>query len=119
MMPGVSFEEITSNITDAYIQSELETILRSRMNVRLDRVVNPGNFDYVVFQLRGWAERNGREVELVRIAAQAKPGHAGMQSIYQKYGMGVPVFLQQSGTALLPGPQSITSGGFEVHVKKY
>ena len=87
MMPNVPFEEITAQITDAYLQPELEMVLRQRMNLRLDRIVGPGTFEYVVAQLLGWAERMGREVELVRVTAQARPGHAGMRSILQKYGL--------------------------------
>src|SRR6516165_5403018 len=111
MMPGVTFEEITNQITGAYNQSELETILRNRMNVRLDRIVGPGSFESTVFQLLGWAERNGREVELIQVAARAKPNHSGMSSIYQKYGMAVPVLLQQGGLAVLPAPQPVTDAG--------
>jgi Trypsin-like peptidase domain/Effector-associated domain 1 len=117
MMPGVSFEEITNQIVDAYFQSELEMVLRQRMNVRLDRVVGPGTFDYVVFQLLSWAERQGREPELVRIASQARPKHDGMQLIYQKYGMAIGGELQRAGKELIKGPMTAT--GFEAEVKKY
>lgn len=119
MMPGVTFEEIRNQIVDAYSYPELETVLRERMNVRIDRVVAPSAFDYAVFQLLGWAERMGREVELVRITARARLEHHGMQSIYQKYGMAVPVFLQQSGRALVPVPVPATDSSLEVQVKKH
>lgn len=118
MMPGVSFEEISNQITDAYTPPELEMTLRQRMNLRLDRIVGPGTFDYIVFQLLSWAERQGREVELVRLVSQARPGHSGMQSVYQKYGMAVPGQLQHQGALLAP-EQPVTDAGFEAQVKKY
>jgi hypothetical protein len=37
MMPGITFEEIRSQIVDAYTYPELELVLREQMNVRLDR----------------------------------------------------------------------------------
>src|SRR5437763_13793287 len=116
MMPGVTFEEIRNQIVDAYSYPELDTVLRERMNVRIDRVIAPGTFDYVVFQLLGWAERMGREVELVQITARARPEHRGMQSVYQKYGLAVPVYLQQQGGLILPVPLPATEGGFEAQV---
>jgi hypothetical protein len=117
MMPGVTFEEITTQIVDAYSPSELVILLRQRMNLRLDRVVGPGNTDSVVFQLLGWAERHGREIELVRVTAQARPDHAGMRSIYQKYGMAIPALVQQGGNPLA-GEIPVTDPGFEAEVKK-
>lgn len=116
MMPGVSFEEIRNQIVDAYTYSELETVLRERMNVRLDRVVAPSTFDHVVFQLLGWSERFGREVELIRVAARARLEHPGMQSVYQKYGMAVPVFLQQAGAPAHAAPLPASDGGFQAAV---
>jgi hypothetical protein len=119
MMPGVTFEEIRNQIIDAYTFSELETVLRERMNLRIDRVVGPGNFDYVVFQLLGWAERMGREIELIRVTAGARQEHAGMRSVYQKYGMAVPVLLQQQGRLLVPATLPATDSGFEAQIKRY
>lgn len=118
MMPGVTFEEVRNQIIDAYEQDELKMLLRERMNVRLDRVIAPGTFDYQVFQLLGWAERMGREVELIRVAARARPEHQGMQAVYQKYGLAIPVYLQQAGQPLGPIPLPATDGGFEVQVRK-
>lgn len=114
MMPGVTFEEITNQIIDAYSESELEMVLRAGMNLRLDRIVNlrAGTLDYVVFQLLRWAERQGREVELIRVAAQARSEHEGMRSVYQKYGLAVPVFLQRQGVSVLPAAQPATDRGF-------
>lgn len=117
MMPGVSFEEITGQIVDAYMQPELEAVLRQRMDLRLDRVVGPGTFDHVVFQLLRWAEQHGREVELVRIAALARPRHNGMQSVYQKYGLAVEGQVQRAGTELVKAPAA--GPGFEAEVKKH
>ena len=113
MIPGVTFEEISNQIVDAYQQQQLETILRQRMNVRLDRVTQPAPFDYVVFQLVSWADREGRAVELVKVTAQAKPTHDGMQSIYKKYGMAIPIFVQAAGTPVPLAPDSAADSGLE------
>ena len=51
MMPGVTFEEIRNQIVDAYTYSELDTVLRERMNLGSE-VVLVGQFDH--FEL--WPE---------------------------------------------------------------
>jgi hypothetical protein len=121
MMPGVTFEEISNQIIDAYSEAALEMLLRVGMNLRLDRVVNlrAGTWDYTVFQLLRWSEMHGREVELIQVTAKARPEHQGMRAIYQKYGLAVPVFLQKQGTSILPEAQPATDSGFEVRVKQH
>jgi hypothetical protein len=76
MMPGVTFEKIRTPIVDAFTYPELDMVLRERMNVRFDLVVGPGAFDDMVVQLLRWAEQMGREVELIRVTARARPEHA-------------------------------------------
>jgi hypothetical protein len=119
MMPGVRFVEIRNQVVDAYTFSELDIVLRERMNVRIDRVVGSGNFDHVVFQLLGWAERSGREVEFIRVTSGARQDRAGMRSVSQKSGMAVPVLLQQQGQPLVQAPLPVTDSGFEAKVKSY
>jgi hypothetical protein len=60
MLPGVSFEEITKAIEDAYDNNELARLVRTRMNTRLDVISAPGRFRDVVLELLSRAERNGR-----------------------------------------------------------
>lgn len=119
MMPGVTFEEIRNQITDAFSPNELAALVRERMNVQIERVTAlNATFDDQVFQLLAWAERNGRDVELVRVSARARLGHAGMQAVYQKYGLAIPVSLQEAGKPLVEASMPVTDGGFEVQVRK-
>jgi hypothetical protein len=119
MMPGVSFEAISREIEDCYDYNELARLVRTRMNTRLDLIAAQGRFGDVVFELLSWAERNGREAELVRVAAQGKPGHAGMQRIYRQYGMAIPVSAHHAGKAAPRAPKDVTESGLEELIKPH
>src|SRR5262245_1100372 len=119
MVPGVTYEEITDAITDAYEEDELKRVLRTRMDVRLDVIIGPKPFGTVVFELLGWAERQGRAAELVRATSQARPAHAGMQQIYKKYGMAVPCLVQAAGGAVAGAPADVTDRGLEQLVRPH
>jgi hypothetical protein len=99
MMPGVAFETITNAIAAAYNQRELEMLVRNRMNTRLDLITAPGPFEYVVFDLLSWAERNGREVELIRAAVRGKPDNHDIQQLNKLSGLSVPIQVRRRGAA--------------------
>ncbi|MGE5191464.1 MAG: trypsin-like peptidase domain-containing protein [Deltaproteobacteria bacterium] len=112
-MPGVTFEEITSEVVDAYDEDELKDLLKKRMNVRLDVIVARKPFGHMVSDLLQWTERRGRESELIRVAAQARPEHAGMQAIYKKYGMALPLSVQANGETIPAAPADASDAGLE------
>jgi Trypsin-like peptidase domain/Effector-associated domain 1 len=119
MMPGVTFGEIRDAIVDAYNNDDLEEVLRIYMNVRLDVEIPPGAFRRRVFELIEWAEMRGVEVELVRVMAQARPRKASMQQIYKKYGMAIPVLVQDGGKAVPASPTDAADGGLEKVVRPH
>src|SRR5215207_8855051 len=106
MMPGIQLQEVVETITDAYDANYLTKVLAYRMNVKLGHVVASGPLPQVVFDLVQWADMQGRDSELIRAVAQARPGHAGMQKLYQKYGMAVPVTVQDAGTTDAVAPRA-------------
>lgn len=118
-MPGVTYKEIQDAIVDAYDQADLEMVLRTDMNIRMDVEIDPGKLRNRVFDLIGWAEQRGREVELIRATSRARPQKLAMQEIYRKYGLAVPVYAQASGVALAGAPSSASSGGLEAIVSPY
>ena len=113
MMPGVTLGEIRDAIVDAYTVDDLEEVLRTYMNVRLDVEIPPGATGRRVFKLIEWADMRGLEVDLVRVLARARPRKASMQQIYKKYGMAIPVLVQECGTALPTSPTDAADGGLE------
>jgi hypothetical protein len=118
-MPGATFQEIRDAIVDAYTPQSLEETLLFLMNERLDVITPPADFGYRVFKLVEWADMNGRDVELVRAMAKARPRKAKMQAIYKKYGMAIPVYVEQAGAAVPSAPTDATDGGLEKIVRPH
>src|SRR5690242_19996197 len=118
-MPGVTFKEIQDAIIDAYEEPDLKQVLRREMNVRMDVEVPPGAFGDRVFELVQWAEQRGREVELVQVTARDRPRKVSMQEIYRKYGLAIPVFVQEAGVAKPGAPSDAASSGLEALVNPY
>src|SRR5262249_43100489 len=85
MMPGEAFEEIANAIKEAYDEADLRRLLRTKMDIQLADVTPPAPYEEVVSKLLSWAERNGREAELLRKAAQGRPDNVRMQAILRKY----------------------------------
>jgi hypothetical protein len=119
MMPGVTFGAITKAIVDGYDHAELAQTLRERMDLRLDLVTALGRFSNVVFELLSWAERNGREVELIRAVAQAKPANLELQKVYEQYGMAIPTSVQTAGRPVLSAPKYVSESGLDEIVRTY
>src|SRR5262249_17584030 len=119
MMPGVTVREIQEAILDAYDEDELKQTSRTLMDGKLNHVVNPGRFDTRVFEFVQWSERQGREVELIQATAKDRPRNAKMQAIYKKYGMAVPVYVENAGQAVAGAPTDATEGGLEKIVRPH
>jgi hypothetical protein len=119
MMPGVTLNDIRDALLDAYEDEELRFTVRALMNIRLNNVVPPGSFENRVFNFIEWAERQGREIEMIAATAKARPKNAKMQEIYKKYGMAVPVYVERAGTPLEKAPAEVTDGGLEKIVRPH
>lgn len=117
MMPGVTMKEIRDAVADAFDEDTLAEALRFHLNVKLRNITPPGAFEHRTFKLLEWAEMQGREVEMIRGLGKYNPGNARMQLILRKYGMAVPVFLQQAGAA--GAKTDAADGGLEAVVKPY
>jgi hypothetical protein len=119
MIPGVTLEEIHAAILDAYDEDELRFTLRTFMNVRLDNIVKASGLGMRVFALLEWAERQGRETELIQLTAKARPRVAKMRQIYKKYGLAAPVYVEQAGAARANTPTDAADAGLERIVKAH
>jgi hypothetical protein len=119
MMPGITLQEICDAILDAYDDDELRTTVRTLMDVKLNNVVKPGAFGQRVFDFVEWAERRGREVELIQATARARPRNLMMQAVSKKYGLAVPVYVEKGGKAVPGAPADATDGGLEKLVRPH
>jgi hypothetical protein len=119
MMPGVTLEEIHSAILDAYDEDELRFTLRTLMNVRLNNIVKAAGFGTRVFDLLEWAERQGRATELIQVTAKARPRVSQIQQIYKKYGLAVPLYVEQAGATTVNTPTDAADAGLEKIVKAH
>ncbi len=119
-MPGVTFKEIREAIVDGYDDVSLTEALKFYMNLDFKKKI-PQNvdFEHQIFKLIEWAEQRGRDVELVQVTARANPGNARMQEIYKKYGLAIPVLVQEAGVAKPRTPSDASDGGMERIVKPY
>jgi trypsin-like peptidase/effector-associated domain 1 (EAD1)-containing protein len=119
MIPGVDFGEFQQALVDGFDPNTLEMFARIRLNLRLDRIVKPGSFDYVVFQLLTWAEQQGPSVvvDLARAAYLERPDRPQVRRIYEKFGLAPEVSLQDAGTAVAGAPTRATGSRFEAIVR--
>jgi len=113
MMNGVVLEEIVNALADAYDRDDLKQMLRFRMNERFDHLVRPGPFPHEVFNLVEWAERRGREVELVQAAYRDRPAKPSIRALYEKYGLATSLDIQSAGQTIPGSPKLVTSDGLE------
>jgi hypothetical protein len=118
-MPGVTFEEVWTALTDGYNKRELGQMLRTRLDIVLEDIVADGPMRNMASDLLGYAERRGLVVDLIREAYRFNPRNSKLQAVYQKYGLATDVSLQRVGVPLLAGPRPATDGGFEAKVKEH
>jgi hypothetical protein len=117
MMPGVSMKEIRDAILDAYAPLELRDTVRFLMNEQLHNITMATTFTTQVFELIDWADRQGRDAELVQSLAKERPKKPLMQQIYKKYGMAVPVGVQEAGGS--KGATDAVDAGLEKIVRPH
>jgi hypothetical protein len=118
-MSGTTLQEIRDAILDGYEDEELRFTIRALMNVKLNTVLPPGAFENRVFNLIEWAERQGRDVELVQATAKARPKNGSLQAIYKKYGMAIPVYVEKAGTSAAGAPSDAADSGLEQLVRPH
>jgi hypothetical protein len=116
-MPGVDFGEFQEGLAEAFDQDDLTRLLRVRLDVQLRRIVKPGDFNSVTFELLEWAEQHGREAELARAAYLDRTNNAHLRRVYEKYGMAPAVSVQTSGQPVANAATRVTSLAFEATVK--
>jgi hypothetical protein len=119
MIPGVDFGEFQNALYDSFTRTDLEMMVRIRMNERLDRIVGEGPLDYIVFQLLSWAERQGTPVvvDLARAAYLDRPRNEQLRRVYEKFGMAPAVSCQHAGASIPGAPERATAPGLEALVR--
>jgi hypothetical protein len=105
MLPGIQVKEINEQILDAFKKvDDLSIELKMGMDIVLGNEINTDQATkYVVFQLVEWAEQRGLIGKLIATLADARPIHAGMQLLKQKYAIALQQVSPQSQHAEYAG----------------
>jgi hypothetical protein len=91
------------HLTEAFDRPGLEELLRTRLDLRLDRVSDPDlSYGLQVFKVVELAERAGWISELLRAAVEARPQHAGLRDLAQA--MGLTPSLEMAAVAAVGQP---------------
>jgi hypothetical protein len=119
MMAGVDFGEFQRALVSAFSQRDLETLVRTRLDTRLEDIVSPGTTPYVAYELLDWAERKGSSVvlNLARAAYLENPRNEAIGLIYEKFGMAPAVSVQEGGVIVAGSPRVATARGLEAIVQ--
>jgi len=114
MMPGMTMQEICDAITEAFTEAELTMALQYLMDANLDNLVS-GNrgFQFRVFELVKWADRDGRSVELVQALAKSRPRNPKLRAVSRKYGLSIPVSVENAGATVANDPTSSADGALQ------
>jgi hypothetical protein len=70
----------------AFKYAGLERVLWMKLNVRLDEISAPGNFQDVVADVVRWAERTGRVGDLLHAALAMNPDSPHLRRVLEQYG---------------------------------
>lgn len=117
-MTGVQVGDFRDALVAAFNRDELEEMLRIEMDLGLDAIVGPAPLGTTAFKLVGWAERHGRDGELLRAAYRLRPGNDAVRAIYQRYGFAPVAALRLPGQAAEPA-RPVTDPGLERTVRDY
>jgi hypothetical protein len=79
-------EPLWEALRAAFKASSLERMLWMKLNVRLDEITAPGNFQDVVADVVRWAETKGRVGDLLRAALAATPDSPQLRRVHDQYG---------------------------------
>lgn len=83
-------------LAGAFTLDELKVVVSDALDVRLDAVVQVGSLDQTVFELIGWAQRQGRLGELIAGAVEAAPRNPQLQEFRSFWGARAAVSDQQA-----------------------
>jgi formylglycine-generating enzyme required for sulfatase activity len=76
------FQQIHDALLDGYNEFALRQMVRFGMNEALDRIAGGSNLEERVFNLVEWADRTGRERELVQEAYNRNPTNPTLKNLY-------------------------------------
>ena len=79
-------EPLWEALRAAFKYASLERMLRMKLNVRLDEISAPGNFQDVVAEVIQWAETTGRVADLLHAALAANPDSPQLKRVLDQYG---------------------------------
>jgi hypothetical protein len=80
-LTGDQLEQLQRAILSGFSASELERLVRTRINESLAEITSAGSLAQAVFELINWAERHGRTRELIRHIRQARPDNKAIQQV--------------------------------------
>src|SRR5262249_41613982 len=78
---GDQAKQLQEAILSGFDRSQLEQMVLTTLDRRLDIITAPGSLETVSFELIQWAERQGRTEELIRAVRQAPRRHPQVQSV--------------------------------------
>ncbi len=111
-LSGDQFKRIQEALLDAYDESSLRQMVRTRLDITLDHVAGGGNLSEIVFNLIGWAERTGNVRALIDAATVDNPGNPALQALAKTVqGQPTSPSAKQSGSAAGSGGDT-----FHVHI---
>jgi formylglycine-generating enzyme required for sulfatase activity len=79
------FQQIHDALLDGYNELALRQMVRFGMNEALDRIAGGSNLEERVFNLVEWADRTGRERELVQEAYNRNPTNPTLKKLYDAW----------------------------------
>ena len=80
-LTGKQVDMMKQALLGAFDEPTLRQLLRIRLDVVWDEVVEGGTFTAKVFSLIEWAEKNGRVADLLRAAAGERPHNQELQTV--------------------------------------
>ena len=79
------FQQIQDALLDGYNEFNLRQMVRLRLDEALDRIAGGSNLEERVFNLIEWADRTGRERELVQEAYNHNPTNPALQKLHDAW----------------------------------
>lgn len=86
-LTGAQYEQFWDALLNAYDKLGLTMMLKFKLDKGLGKIVAPGAFQNVVFNLIGVAEMEGWTYELLLAARESNPGNAALLAFSQQFGL--------------------------------
>ncbi len=84
-LTGQQVKQLCDALLSAFDMPRLRRMVRCELDQKLEQIAGGDDANDVVFALVSWAEAEGRDLELIQVACQMKPGNAELQAIAQQF----------------------------------